>query len=131
VVLKDIQCCDCGRVREMMLDSDETWVVTTCSYCEAETRHESLCNGGAGKRFRFNDWDGVDFRGQVKAMPPTAHVRDAETGEETVVTHGTTGEPMQDDPRFHGDRREERRDRVYHKHDKRQGKTPLYFDQGS
>lgn len=131
MVLKDIQCRECGRVRDMMLNGDETWVVTTCTGCQKQTHHDTICNGGTGKRYRWNDWAGVDFRGQVEALPPTAHVKDSETGEEKVLTSVATGEPMHNDPRLHGDRRKERRDRVYHKHDKRQGKTPLYFDQGS
>jgi hypothetical protein len=104
-----------------------------CPKCQCEVLHLPMCNGGIKTRFRMNDWptDPDFYAGQIKAGDVTAH---DSHGDEVRRYHSgsrTVGEPMHDNPQYRNgtDKRETRRDKVYHADWRKRGKLPLVFDQ--
>jgi hypothetical protein len=128
MVLKDFECAACGGVFERIVDGNISFIAEYCEACKTTTNHRSICNGGTGKRYRFADWSGVDFSGQVKAMAPTATTLDHEGN--VIADKHVSGKACQDMPRFSDDVREEKRDRITHRTNARRGKNKLYFTKG-
>lgn len=126
MVLKDFECCRCAGISEHAVMSDQTTIAEYCEKCETMTNHLSICNGGTGKRYRFADWSGCDFSGQVRAMAPTATTLDGEGN--TIVDKHISGKACQDLPRFSDDAREDKRDRIAHRLTVRRGKSKLFFN---
>ena len=64
MLLRDMYCQICETESE--IDSKELETISHCKACNKTTSHKSICNGGTKKRYRFQDWDGVDFSGQCE-----------------------------------------------------------------
>lgn len=130
-VLKDVQCDRCGCVAETMLDPDVTVTSRRCHGCGRICSHRTICNGGCGKRYRYHDWDGVDFAGQVKVHAPTAETQLPDSQGGGVIEDRTRdGKLCSDRPRFSDDVRQDRQERIYHQRRQLKGKTPIYVDLG-
>jgi len=136
MVLKDAECQGCGYVAEHVLEGGVTEFAAKCEACGLTFKHKTICNGGCGKRYRFADWSGVDFSGQVKACRPTAETEvfdyDPSTGETSnarvIEDKHVSGRLCQDMPRFSDENREERRDRIRHRFKVKKGQRPIFMD---
>jgi len=128
MVLKDVECTRCGRRSEALMDGSATTAYLDCRDCGAE-KHVTICNGGCGKRYRYHDWDGVDFSGQVKLGELSAETQLPESqGGDIVVDKHKSGMACHDLPRFSSDSRADRLDRMKHRRKCDRGKATLYFD---
>lgn len=89
-------------------------MIATCELCGKEAEHISICNGGLGHRFRFLDWDGCDFKGDVTVSAPTRFEEDAEGNRSDKETLQMT------------DKRLERREKIAFDIQKKYGKTRIW-----
>ena len=125
MILQDVSCSICGLCEERILESNNDLSIY-CSICKKTTEHKILCTGGCKSRYRFNDWDGVDFTGSVKVSEPEAyHEID---GKETpcIDKHG---KKIQDKEKFKKDKLDEKHDKIKTKFKRNKGKVPLFIDQ--
>ena len=125
MILRDFACTQCGTVvADVWCDraSDLTCFLL-CDECRDMVEHIAVANGGMRCRYRLNDFptDPAFYRGQVTALPPTA--TNVETGEPVEMLSGGLA---QETPKFHNDRREDRRDRFRFGRDKQRGRRPIY-----
>ena len=115
-VIREMYCTVCGAETEDVCDAV---AVLPCSGCRAFTMHADCCRGGTGKRFRQQDWPDdphwEGYAGQCSVVGAT--VENDQCGNTTSV-----------DERFieGTDKRNERRDRHYHKDRAKRGKLPIW-----
>lgn len=129
MVLKDVECCSCGHVAEAMLEGDETQTRMLCTACGVTIKHTTICNGGCGKRYRYHDWDGVDFAGQVRLGEISAETQLPESQGGGIVTDKhKSGAACHDLPRFSSESRADRLERMKHRRKCDRGRATLYFD---
>lgn len=133
-VLKDVECAKCGTVREVFCDPSEESVEAYCDTCDdgKPHLHRSVCNGGCGRRWRFNDPPpdptGYIQSGGVACGRPQKEAID--TPEESKyftpdrTKSGITHEGERFSDRVREDRRKERRDRQR----SADGHGPLFFN---
>lgn len=128
MVLKDVECTRCGRRSEALMDGSATTAYLDCRDCGAE-KHITICNGGCGSRYRYLDWDGVDFSERVRLGKLTCETRLPESQGGGVITdQHKSGVACQDMPRFSADGRAENLSRVRFDKRKRQGRGRIFVD---
>jgi len=118
----DIFCSECGAVTEdVILPASSDGVAHECPRCGGTTWHDILCNGGAHKRYRFNDFstDPLFYSGQVSSTAPTA------THEGRSVTNRQGRELSVNE-----DKRASRRDKIECEYKIKTGRNRIYSDGG-
>lgn len=130
VILKDFYCAEChATVDDVEVSSASVCTLSfRCDRCERVQPHVAQCNGGIGKRYRYCDWDvrevskGVEFTGvhACYSRPDTGGMNKSDP-----VIDLNTGKRLEDDPRFSADSRAEKRERLWHARDKRDGKDKI------
>ena len=126
--LRDFYCTACGAtIADVLARMDEVHMVLPCRGCNANREHGAVCTGGTGTRFRQQDWpdDERFYRGQVTASAPQVTEIDDKTKQERPTRHSRLPVAMHDLPRYSADARAERRDRLHHAQDRRNGRTPI------
>jgi len=118
-VLKDMECTECGSMREALVGASETLERLGCAVCKCETSHISPCWGGTKTRYRFNNW--TPSCSKFEYIGVEAY-HENEDGSERPSVDVHTKKPV-----FEVDKEgiAERRDKLNHK----KGKNPLYFTQ--
>lgn len=129
-ILKDFYCPEC-MTTTADVEVASCGVVTLtlpCARCERDTEHCAQVNGGLGKRYRFADWDVREVRQGIRLEESGACYSNPDTGDldrSLPVTDLKTGERLQDAPRFSSEARAERREREYHRRDRREGRGKI------
>jgi hypothetical protein len=136
MVIKDFYCTRCNSVAaDLSVASGDERLMLPCCSCGTRTEHQSICAGGTKKRYRFNDWSGVDLSGCVRISKPEAVTETFDLDQATGRTYNrkvikdrhVSGVLCEDRPRFSEDSLADRHDRVKHRDKVRKGKTPIFF----
>ena len=98
-----------------------------CPVCNKKTQYEKVC-GGSKSRYRFNDWDGVDFSGAIK-YTGNVTAECEETGEQLKFhgKHAKAGQKISDSVQRSNDKIEEKRQKLNWKSKQKKGKNPIYI----
>jgi len=125
-ILRDIYCVECGIIE---IDVYEDPGMLPCNECRMITKHDIVCNGGTGHRYRQQDWPDARinpefYHGQTTSKIEAITIDD--NGNELPVTHFQDGHVLHD--KYTGDYAEENKDRNYHRMLKEAGKTRIYID---
>ena len=125
-VLKDVECY-CGARQEIPVSQGETRVKVFCPVCGGPRWHQTICNGGTKCRVFVTETDLACRKWSDEEVRAGTCGVDCDG---KPVEDLSTGQRVQDDPRFGADAVGSRRDELNHEHDRKTGRTPIVMDMG-